>query len=379
MLAVFVVFGEEESKAEPLRLRGDVFASSGSPAGRFVFQGEDARRPWIQAEGLAWLGAGDLTGDVLTLSARLRDPGGLGDLRVGRLVASTGAVRPIHLDGASAVLRAPSKTKLELFGGVPVVPKFGERAYDWAVGGRLGQGITKNASVGIAYVQQRDRGRLSNEEMGLDGALAVGRLDVAARGAYDLTSGGISDALVSAGMRVGDQRFELFATERTAARLLPATSLFSIFGSTPSTRGGATAALKLAPRLNVLVSAAAMRVSSHAGHDLLARATLKTSDDGPGFVGIELRHQSSFDVGWAGVRAFASVPIVDALHASTELELVHLETGRYAGSLRPWGLVALSYRGDRITFSAAAEAASTNVNQAELNVLARVSYAWEKP
>lgn len=122
-----------------------------------------------------------------------------------------------------------------------------------------------------------------------------------------------------------------------------------------------------------------MRVSSHAGHDLLARATLKTSDDGPGFVGVKL--VISLRSMWAG-RAYgpcAVFRIVDAFHASTELELVYLETGRYAGSLRPWGLVALSYRGDRITFSAAAEAASTNVNQAELNVLARVSYAWEKP
>ena len=57
------------------------------------------------------------------LAIKLRDPKGISDTRLGRFILSTGAVRAVHVDGGHAILRAPSRTNFEIFGGVPVVGK----------------------------------------------------------------------------------------------------------------------------------------------------------------------------------------------------------------------------------------------------------------
>ena len=44
--------------ADPLRLRGDVYARTPDTTGLLVLQGEDQATPWLGAEALAWLGAG---------------------------------------------------------------------------------------------------------------------------------------------------------------------------------------------------------------------------------------------------------------------------------------------------------------------------------
>ena len=168
-LALACILHTSASHADPLRLRADAYAQTPQPAGLLVLQGEDRAKPWLSAEALAWLGTGaDHTGDVLTLVVRARDVEGRGEARAGRFLVATGAVRPLHIDGASVLARTPWGTSLEAFGGVPVVPRFGERDYDWAVGGRLAQRVADRATLGFAYLQRRDHGRLSDEEVGGD-------------------------------------------------------------------------------------------------------------------------------------------------------------------------------------------------------------------
>ena len=117
------------ARADPLRLRADALAESqgtASPTGLIVLQGQDSLKPWVDAEALVWAGAKpSLTGDVLVLMVRLREPHGYGELRAGRFVVATGAVRPVQIDGAYALGRAPWGSTVEAFGGLPVVPRFG--------------------------------------------------------------------------------------------------------------------------------------------------------------------------------------------------------------------------------------------------------------
>ncbi len=101
------------AEAEPLRLRADAVAETQAPAGLVVLQGQDKLRPWMDVEGLVWSGSraypnADPTADVLVLSLRLRESHGLGELRTGRFVVATGAIRPVQIDGASALARAKS-------------------------------------------------------------------------------------------------------------------------------------------------------------------------------------------------------------------------------------------------------------------------------
>jgi hypothetical protein len=382
------------ASADPLRLRGDGYVQAPRPVGLLVLQGEDNTKPWLSAEGLAWLGSGQPTtlgeggpkgttggtnGDVLTLVVRLRDPSGRGEMRVGRFLESTGAIRPLHLDGATGLARSPWGTSVEAFGGVPVVARFGDRAYDWAAGGRLGQSIAQRATVGFAYVQRRDFGRISDEEVGADfAAIPLPWLDVAARASNDVVSHGITDALASVAMRSRDLRLEAFATRRSPSRLLPATSLFSVLGDVPSTRLGGTLRWRAAPRLDLLGSGAAQTQDDRLGADVTLRATLTTDEDGDGSLGLELRRQGVPGSSWSGVRGIGVVPLKKGvLRASTEIEIAAPDEPANRGSVWPWALVALTWR---VTpawdMAVATEAGATSTTKSEVNALMRASYAW---
>ncbi len=379
----------ERANAEPLRLRADATAETQAPTGLVVLQGSDNVRPWIATEGLVWAGArpygSDATADVLVLSMRLRAPHGLGDLRVGRFVVATGAIRPLQLDGASALARAPWGGTVEAFGGVPVVPSFGARAYDWVAGGRVAQSVGSRLTMGASFVERRVHGEIADEEIGFDAATApLPGIDIAARSAYDITSPGITDALISGAARKGDFRYELFAAHRSPSRLLPATSLFSVLGDFPSDLIGSTVRWQAAPRLDLLASAAGQAVGGAVGGNGWIRALLRTDDhvatspSGSGSLGLEVHRQDVSSAQWTGIRGIATQPLSHHLRLSTEIEIAAPDAPRGRGIVWPWGLVALAWRsGTGWEAAGALEAASTPVHSFETNALLRVSRTLE--
>jgi hypothetical protein len=374
------------ARAQPLRLRGDALvdtqSSAPAPAGLVVLQGEDRIRPWIGVEGLVWAGAsGSVTGDVLVLALRLRDPRGHGELRVGRFVLATGAIFPVQLDGAEAIGRTSWGSSVEAFGGAPVVPRFGARAYDWLVGGRVSQSVASNVTMGVSYVQRREDGDVSNEEIGADLSAAPARwLDLAAKGAYDLTSPGVADARVSAAARIDDFRFEVFASDQSPGRLLPATSLFSVLGDFPSQMVGGTVKWKAAPRLDVLAGGAGQLVGGARGGNAWLRSTLRLDDRGDGTLGLEARRVDVSTARWTGFRAIAALPLGRGFRVSSEIEIVVPDEPDGRGIAWPWGLMALAWRSHAgWEVAAAAEAASTPTQLYEVNALARISRTLELP
>ena len=368
------------ARAQPLRLRADAVAETPSPAGLVVLQGQDDVRPWVSAEALVWAGAKpDETADVLVLSARVREPHGYGELRAGRFVLATGAVLPVQIDGIDAIGRAPWGSTIETFGGLPVVPRFGARAYDWLAGGRVAQTVASRATVGVSYIERRVDGDVSDEEVGADFAAAPARwFDVAAHGSYDLTSPGISEARAAAAVRFEPWRVELFASQRSASRLLPATSLFSVLGDIPSQMVGGTVRWLAAPRLDVLASGAAQSVGGDLGGNGWVRASLRLDDRGDGNLGLELRRQDVSTAKWSGVRAIGAVPIGRGFRWSTEIEVVAPDHPDGRGVVWPWGLVALSWR-SRAGWEVAGglEASSTPAHRYETDALVRLSRALE--
>ncbi len=341
--------GQRAASADPLRLRADAIATTSSPVGLVMLQGEDRTRPWLDAEAVAWLGAGvhtdpGVTGDALVLTVRVRDPKGRGEIRAGRFVYSAGAIRPLHIDGARALGRVPSTgTAVELFGGTPVVPRFGERPCDLAVGGRVSQSAFDALTIGAAYMVRRRDGALLDREVGPDFAFApTPWLDVAGRAAFDLVHRGPTDALASIAVRSGDLRVEGFGTHRSPSRLLPATSLFSVLGNVPSTTAGGTIRYRAAPRLDLIGTAAAVGQGDELGAYATGRALLALDDGWAGTLGLEVRRQSFGATEWSGVRVLARWPLAANLGATTEVELVRPDRPPGASPVWPWALVALS-------------------------------------
>jgi hypothetical protein len=372
------------ARADPLRLRADALAETqgtSSPAGIVVLQGEDAMRPWVAAEGLVWTGdrggTGLVTGDVLVLTVRLREPHGYIEARAGRFVLATGAVFPVQIDGAHVIARAPWGSTVETFGGLPVVPRFGARSFDWLAGARVAQTVGGALAVGVSYLQRREDGEISNEEVGVDLAMAPVRwLDVAAVGAYDVTDPGLAEGRASAAVRSGDWRFELFGSQLSPGRLLPATSLFSVLGDLPSQTVGATARWRAAPRLDLLASGAGQEVAGGFGGNGWVRATLRLDDPGNGSLGLELRRVDVPGVQWTGVRGIAAIPLGNGFRYSSEIEIVAADHPDGRGVAWPWGLSALSWRSDEgWELAGALEASATPQRRYEADALVRLSYA----
>jgi len=370
------------AEADPLRLRGDALAEtqgSSSPTGLIVLQGEDAPRSWVGVEGLVWAGArsSTVTGDVLVLAVRVREPHGYTEARVGRFVLATGAVHPVQIDGAHLIARAPWGSVVETFGGLPVAPRFGARSYDWIAGGRVAQTVASVGTLGVSYVQRREDGEISNEELGVDLATAPAKwLDVAAFGAYDVTSPGLAEARASAAVRWTDWRVELFGSQMSPGRLLPATSLFSVLGDMASQTVGATVRWRAAPRLDLLASGAGQDVAGGLGSNGWVRATLRLDDRGAGSLGLEVRRVDVPGVQWTGVRAIGAVPLGKGFRYSSEIEIVVPDNPDGRGVAWPWGLSALSWRslsGWEVT--GALEASSTPQQRYEADALVRLTYA----
>jgi hypothetical protein len=345
-----------------------------------VLQGQDRKYPWVDAEALVWAGARtDPTADVLTLALRLRAPHGVGELRLGRFVFSSGAIRPMPIDGASAIGRTPWGLSGEAFAGLPVVPRLATTGHDQVAGGRIAQGFASKATVGVSYMEQRLRGRMASQEIGADlAAVPIAALDLAARGAYDLVSLGVADALLSAATRLGSYRLEAFATHRSPSRLLPATSLFSVLGDYPSQVLGGAIRWDAAPRLDVWLSGGGQDIGGQLGGYGSLRATLRLDDRGAGSLGAEVKHQDVAGARWSGVRAILTQPLTAQLRVSTELEIATGETTTGSATW-PWGLLALAWRPARWEASAAIEAGSSPRYQFEVNALLRVGRTFEFP
>jgi|SRR5450432_2835079 len=390
-----VALGLRTASAEPLRLRADAIGEARAPVGLVILQAADRKYPYLDVETLVWTGArADPTAslgwagtqtrpaaDVLVLSLRLREPGGHGELRAGRFVFTTGAIRPLQIDGISAIGRSPWGTTAEAFGGIPVLPQSAPRTTEWAGGGRIAQSVASRATMGLSYFARRADGERVTEEVGADfAATPTTMVDVAGKGAYDLLSRGVADATGSLAIRSEPWRWELFGSHRSPGRLLPATSLFSVLGDFPAQTLGTTVRWDAAPRLDLLASGAAQNVGGQIGGYASFRATLRTDDDGDGRLGVEVRRQDVLSTRWTGVRLLASEPLADQWRLATELEIARADDPGDRGAVWPWGLLALSWR-SRTGWEAstAIEAGATPRYSFETNALLRLARTWDLP
>lgn len=377
-----VMAASSPAMSDPLRLRADALATTASPAGLLVLETDAVPRPGMSAEAVVWMAGQrspgeDVTGDVLVIAVRARSKHGRANAQLGRFVSNLGALRPVHVDGASARFQLPQRLGIEAVAGVPVVLGLGTgRAWDWMTGARVSRRLGDGGSVGIAIAEQRDAGRLTMEELGVDAGSALGaRDDVAARFAYDLANPGIAEVSASASHRKGGVRIELYARHRAASHLLPATSLFSVIGDVPAQRAGTVVTWKAAPRLDLIGDVALRRVDSDFAEELVGRARLRLDDRGTSTVGGELRRSGGSE-GWTGARATARIGLPHKLAVSSELELVIPDEARGRGAVWPWALVAASWEHQDWQAAVAIEASASPEYRHRVDGLLQLSRRW---
>jgi hypothetical protein len=235
-------------------------------------------------------------------------------------------------------------------------------------------------TIGGAYVVRRRDHELEDREIGPDFTISPANwCDVAGRTAFDLVNRGPTDALASIALHTTDVRLELFATHRSPARLLPATSLFSVLGDVPSTTTGASTRYRIAPRLDLTATLAAIATGGELGAYGVGRAVLAFDDDFAGSLGFELRRQSVDKAAWTGARTIVVLPLGASTRVSTELELVRPDVAPGSNRVWPWALVAVAHRWPSgWETGLAVEALGTRDDRHELHAMARVSYVFER-
>jgi hypothetical protein len=343
MAALALVLAASAARAEPLRLRADALATTQSPAGLVVLDASSSAAALVSAEAIVWT-AGDTLpgqhhGDVLVIALRAHTADGRASARVGRFVATLGALRPVQVDGAEGLLRLPYRFDVEGYAGIPVLPGLAtSRSWDWVTGGRVARRLGTTGSVGLAFLEERDDGRLSTEEIGGDAGAALGaHSDFGARAAYDLANPGLAMASVSASYRGKAIREEVYAGYTAASHILPATSLFTVLGDVPSQRAGVLVTWQAAPRLSVMGDLGARRIDEQVA---------------------PLRH---------------------GLVASSELELVIPDDSRGRGAAWPWGLVALGWDRGPWHAAVAGEASASPEYVHRLDALVTLGRQWGVP
>lgn len=378
-----IALASSRTAADPLQLRADALATTAAPAGLVTLEAIGDAGPGLSAEAVVWTGSASDQGrtDVLVMVLRARTRDGRATGRLGRFVETLGALRPIQVDGAAARLRAPLGLDVEAYAGVPVSDGLATpRAWDWAAGGRIARRIGEGGSLGLAYAEQRDDGRLASEELGVDAGAALGAHDdVAAKLAYDLANPGIAEISVTASHRSRVVRTELYLSDRAASHLLPATSLFTVLGDVPAQHGGAVVTWRAAPRLDVIADLGARRVDREIDPAIALRARLRLDDLGTSSVTGELRRDGAGSDTWTGARAAARIALPCGLSATTELELVIADRDRGLGAVWPWGLAALGWDHGPWQAAIAVEASASPEDRRRLDLLGQLGRRWGMP
>jgi hypothetical protein len=369
--------------ADPLRLRADALATTSSPAGLLVFDADGGDGRTRSAEAVVWMGNASAAGedaiaDVLVIALHARTLDGRWSGTLGRFVATLGALRPVHVDGAAGRARLPYRFDIEAYAGVPVAPNLARsRAWDWVTGGRVSRRLGDFGSIGVAYMQERDDGRLATEEIGVDAGAALGkRDDIAAKLAYDLVTPGLAEAALVASDRHGALRTDLFVSYRAASHILPATSLFSVLGDTPAERAGIAIAWRAAPRLDVGGELAARSAGGDTAPELVVRAKLRLDDRGASAISGELRRDGVGADEWTGARAAVRIALPRSFAVATELELVIPDRDRGLGAAWPWALVAVSRESARWLAAIAVEASASPQDRRRVDALAQIGWRW---
>ena len=386
VLIAVVMCASARAVADPIVLSANALATTAAPAGLVTVTADGEAGPGLTAEAVVWTGgqivAGDNShADVLVMAIRAHSADGRKLARVGRFVESLGALRPVQIDGASGRLLLPARFDVEAFTGVPVLPGFTTgRAWDWIAGGRVARRFGDSGSLGVAYAEQREDGRLASEEVGVDGGAALGkRDDLGAKLAYDLANPGIAEASLVASHRLRTLRVDLYTSYRAASHLLPATSLFSVLGDMPAERAGTTLTWRAAPRLDVGGDLGVRYADGDTAPQVVVRAKLRLDARGTSALSCALRRDGVGADQWTGARGAARIALPRQLAASTELELVIPDHDRGFGAVWPWALASLGWDDGTWHAAIAGEASASPEDRRRVDVLVQLGRRWGKP
>ena len=225
-------------------------------------------------------------------------------LRVGRQLATGGALRATQLDGLAVDGVIAYGLGVQAWVGVPVQPKFSQARGDFLTGGRAFWRQSFDSEVGISYVYALRRGYIARSDLALDGSWTPIRpVTVSALAQWSLEEERIAEARVQ-GLWQVDRKLQIVAdVQRTSPDLfLDRSSIFAVFSEEKRNEAGGEIVYRLLEPLSLEAEGHWLKVEGGSGYRAGARATYRTPYGGS--YGAELRLLDQPDNGYTLARVF---------------------------------------------------------------------------
>ena len=212
-------------------------------------------------------------------------------LRLGRQLVASGVARNLQLDGLDAVARLPAGFTVEVYGGVPVAPRFGYTYGSGAVGGRLSWRPTRVFEGGVSFVEVLDDGRADRQEVGADARLFLGdQVTLNGLAAFSAIEARLSEASLRALWQARRNLELTLEANRVAPDLFVSrNSIFSVFAEDNRDELGTTLFFRPVPRLRLYGDGFAVNDDSGTGGRAGLRAALALDGENATTLGAEGR------------------------------------------------------------------------------------------
>lgn len=246
-------------------------------------------------------------------------------LRLGRQLVTGGAVRAAQLDGASVRALAGAGLGFDLWGGVPVQPRFGTSWGDALAGGRVFWRRSFDSEIGASFVYSLRGHELSREDVAIDGSWSPLRpLNLSGLLQWNLEERRLAEGRGMVLWQVAPSLQLSADAQRTAPSLfLDRSSIFAVFSDERRDEAGGEVVWRAIPALSL--SGDLHWLSLQGGEGWRAALTARFRTVRGDAYGAELRLLTQPDNGYKQARLFAVRRLRYAITLSVDLDAFWLE------------------------------------------------------
>jgi hypothetical protein len=226
-------------------------------------------------------------------------------LRLGRQLATGGAMRATQIDGLAADALITRGIGLQAWAGVPVQPRFAQASGDFITGARAFWRQAFDSEVGVSYVYALRRGYLARNDLGVDGTWTPLRpVTVSGYLQWSLEEARLAEGRLQGLWQINHQVQLVAEVQRTAPDLfIDRSSIFAVFSEEFRNEAGGEIVYRPMQPLTLEADWHWLNVEGGHGQRAGGRATYRTPYGGS--YGAELRFLDEPDNGYTLGRIFA--------------------------------------------------------------------------
>jgi hypothetical protein len=246
-------------------------------------------------------------------------------VRVGRQLATGGAVRALQFDGLALDGVVTRGFGAQAWVGIPVQPRFSQTTGDFVTGGRLFWRHGFDSEVGASYVYVLRRGYVGRNDLAADGSWTpLQAVTVSGLAQWSLEGGRLAEGRLSALWQVNPKLHVSADYQHTSPDLfVDRSSIFFVFSEEARNEVGGEAVFRPLPKVSLEADWHFLSVEGGNGNRGGARATYRFQS-GTNY-GAELRYLDQPDNGYTLARVFGVRKLPRNLTVTVDLDAYWLK------------------------------------------------------